>query len=227
MSPNPDPSFRTPPPGGHEPAVNLPPGTLWVTLAIVAVFGLEALLPDALQFWLFRNLAFFSPFFWPAGHSLPTLGGMTSLVTHALLHADLMHLVLNLGFLLAFGSFVERSLGLFAFLLLFVVCAAAGAMTELVFSGGREMVLIGASGAVYGITGAAVRLMLMGGNPAKRRSALNFVLVIMGLNLLLGLSGLGDFLAGSQIGWKAHAGGFVVGLLLAAFWTAFAIRPRA
>ena len=226
MSPNPDPSYRTPPPGGYEPAFNLPPGTLWVTLAIVAVFVLEAVLPGAFARWLFSNFAFISPFFWPPGSSLPTLGGVVSLVTHAFLHADLMHLALNLGFLLAFGSFVERSLGLIAFLLLFVVCAMAGALAEFAFSGGQDLVLIGASGAVYGITGAAVRLMLLDGETGRRRSALNFVLVIMGLNLLLGVSGLGDFLAGSQVGWKAHAGGFVVGLLLAAVLAASPPKGR-
>ena len=39
--------------------------------------------------------------------------------------------------------------------------------------------------------------------------------VFLGLNLVFGITGLGDFLAGEAVGWKAHAGGFVAGTLLA------------
>lgn len=199
---------------------HLPPGTLWLSLAILIAFGVENVLQGRLWQLFFYNFAFVSPFFWPSGNALPRMGGLISLVTHAFLHADLMHLVLNLGFLLAFGSFVERNIGVLAFLLLFVICAAVGALTEFVFRDERDLVLIGASGAVYGITGAAVRFMLADDSHDRRRRALSFVLVIMGLNLLLGISGLGDFMAGAQIGWKAHAGGFVAGFLLAFLFTA-------
>lgn len=214
MSPQPDPSFQ-PPPSGREPIFNLPPATLWLAVAMVIAFAIENLLQGWLWEFFFYNFAFISPFFWPPGYEMPRMGGLVTLVTHAFLHADLMHLALNLGFLLAFGSFVERHAGVLAFLFLFVVCAAAGALTEYFFRGGQDLVLIGASGAVYGITGAAVRFMLDGGGRQRRRMALSLVLVFMGLNLLLGISGIGDFLAGAQIGWKAHAGGFVAGLLCA------------
>ncbi|NIA70162.1 rhomboid family intramembrane serine protease [Pelagibius litoralis] len=220
MSPQPDPSYGPPPPpGGRQPMFNLPPGTMWLTLAIIVAFGIENVLQGEAWRWFFANFAFVSSIFWPPGSAWPSVSGMLSLVTHAFLHGDFMHLMLNLGFLLAFGSFVERNVGLIPYLLLFVVCAAAGALTEFAFRGGRELVLIGASGAVYGVTGAAVRFMFAGAGPGagpgQRKSALSFVLVIMGLNVVLGLSGIGDFLAGAQVGWKAHAGGFVAGLLCA------------
>jgi membrane associated rhomboid family serine protease len=137
-----------------------------------------------------------------------------TLVTYAFLHGDFMHLALNLGFLLAFGSFVERHLGLARYLLLFVLTAVIGALTEYAFREAEPLALIGASGAVYGMTGAAMRYMFAGGGPQRRRGALVFVGVFMGINLLLGVTGLGDLLAGAAIGWKAHAGGFLAGALL-------------
>jgi len=216
MSPQPDPVDLPPQPPyrGREPMFNLPPGTLWLTVAMIAVFGLENVLEGASWTWLFNTFAFISTGFWPQGVDAPTVQGLMTLVTYAFLHADFMHLALNLGFLLAFGSFVERHLGLVRYLLLFMLTAAAGALTEYSFAGPEPVALIGASGAVYGMTGAAMRFMFAGGGSGQRRRALVFVLVFLGLNLVFGMTGLADFLAGAAVGWKAHAGGFVVGALL-------------
>ncbi|MGF1592243.1 MAG: rhomboid family intramembrane serine protease [Kiloniellaceae bacterium] len=194
---------------------NLPPGTLWLGLAMVAVFLVESQLEGRAWSWLFGNFAFISTVFWPPGAETPGLAGLATLVTHAFLHANLMHLALNLGFLLAFGSFVERHLGLVRYLLLFALTAAAGALAEFWFRGPEPLALIGASGAVYGMTGAAARFMFAGGGLDQRRRALVFVGVFLGLNLVLGITGLGDFLAGAAVGWKAHAGGFLAGAALA------------
>jgi len=218
MTPQPDPT-DAPPPGPpfhrrREPVFNLPPGTLWLALAMIAVFVLENLLEGRAWSWLFNTFAFVSTTFWPLPSPLPTAQGVMTLVSNAFLHADFMHLALNLGFLLAFGSFVERNLGLARYLMVFALTAAVGALAEYAFRGGEPLALIGASGAVYGMTGAALRFMFAGGGVARRRAALGFVGVFLGLNLLLGLTGLGDLLAGAAIGWKAHAGGFLAGALL-------------
>ncbi|WP_420347148.1 rhomboid family intramembrane serine protease [Pelagibius sp.] len=215
MTPQPDPSQPAPPPGGREPIFNLPPATKWLTLAILAVFALQVILPGRSGDWLVFTLAFESFSFWPQGRGLPDLGALPSLVTYALLHADATHLLLNLGFFLAFGSFVERRVGFLPFLLLVALTAAAGALAEFALRGGREILLIGASGVVYGMTGAAARFMLLDRGGLRRRAGLSLVFVLIGLNLAFGVIGLGDFLAGAQIGWKAHIGGFLAGLLAA------------
>lgn len=218
MSAQPDPSHdphQGPPlPPGREPVFNLPPGTMWLALALIACFALQNLLEGRAWSWFMSNLAFVSPNFWPPDSATPNLLAVPSLVTYAFLHGGFMHLVLNLGFFLAFGSYVERHMGLVSYLLLFVLTAAAGALAEFWFRGPEPLVLIGASGAVYGMTGAAARFMFAAGHPDQRRRALAFVAVFMGLNLVFGISGLGDFLAGAQVGWKAHVGGFVAGAVL-------------
>lgn len=218
MTLQPDPPEALPPappgPRPREPMFNLPPGTLWLALAMIAVFVLQSLLEGQAWSWLLNTFAFVSTAFWPPAAPFPTAQGVMTLVSHAFLHADLVHLGLNLGFLLAFGSFVERHLGLFRYLLVFALTAAAGALTEYAFRGAEPLALIGASGAVYGMTGAAIRFMFASGGAARRRAALGFVGVFLGLNLVLGLTGLGDLLAGAAVGWKAHAGGFLAGALL-------------
>lgn len=181
---------------------------------MIGGFALQNILEGQAWSWFMSTFAFVSVSFWPPGSELPSLLALPTLLTYAFLHGDFMHLALNLGFFLAFGSFVERHLGLLPYLLLFALTAAAGALTEFWFRGPEPLALIGASGAVYGMTGAAMRFMFAAGQADQRRRALAFVGVFMGLNLVFGLSGLGDLLAGAQIGWKAHVGGFVAGAVL-------------
>ena len=218
MSAQSDPTdpISAPPPGGREPIFFLPPATKWLALAMIAIFAVEQLLGDDAWLWFFSHFAFISIVFWPPGAALPSPAAVHSLFTYAFLHADFTHLAMNAGFLLAFGTFVERAFGTARCLLVFVVCAVVAALAELSLHDGDVLALVGASGAVYGMTGAAVYLMFLMRRGAQRHGLLAFVLVIMGLNLLLGLTGLGDFLAGAQIGWKAHLAGFVVGWILAA-----------
>ncbi len=139
---------------------------------------------------------------------------MLSLVTHAFLHVDFVHLALNTGLLLAFGTAVERRIGTLRFFILFASCAAAGALAETIAGHRVPVQLIGASGAVYGMMAAAVPIMFRRGQPDRFRRSLEFVAIIMGLNLIFALVGFGDFLAGAQIAWRAHVGGFVAGLAL-------------
>lgn len=209
---------RSEPDSGNRPIFNAPPATLWTCAGLVVIFVLYNLLDRGDQNWVLSHLAFVSSYFdaqfSARGPGLSPLI-MATLVSHALLHANFMHLALNVGFLLAFGSVVERRFGALGFALIFIVCAAAGALTELAFVGARPIVLIGASDAVYGMMGAFVAVMVRRGGVA-RNTALNFVVVILVINLLLAMLGVSDFLAGgAQVAWRAHIGGFAAGVVLA------------
>src|SRR3546814_3527577 len=99
MTPQPDP-LEAPPPGppyrgAREPMFNLPPGTLWLGLGMVAAFGLQSLLEGAAWAWLMNTFAFVSTTFWPPGAALPSLQGLMTLVSHAFLPFDLMNLGLK------------------------------------------------------------------------------------------------------------------------------------
>ena len=54
-----------------------------------------------------------------------SLHSWLTLVTYAFLHFDWLHLLVNVGFLLAFGSVVERRFGALWFMTLFAICAIA------------------------------------------------------------------------------------------------------
>lgn len=181
----------------------------------------------------------FVPFRITAPEIMP--GGMApviwTLFTHALLHADWMHLAFNTLWLAAFGTPVARRYGPVAVLAIFFVGAAAGALSMLVFvlAGWLDFtVLVGASGGVAALTGAAARFVfqpvVVGVDPVTservalgrrtaslgevfaNRSSRAFVIIWVGMNLLVPLAPL---VTGGQevpIAWQAHLGGFALGL---------------
>lgn len=165
---------------------------------------------------MFEHFAFSTRRFDAAlAEGLPGLTALFPLIGHSLLHLDWLHFIVNVGLLLAFGTVIERRRGRISFLRIYLLAALAGALSQYLVTLDREAVMIGASGAVYGMMGAAVPVLF-----ARRpRSAVAFVAVIMLANLAIGLlSGIYNFF-GAAIAWQAHVGGFLAGLL-PALWQA-------
>jgi membrane associated rhomboid family serine protease len=153
-----------------------------------------------------------------------------TLVTYALLHASWEHVIVNSLWTLTFGAPVMQRLGILRFFAFFAVTAGLAAAFHAVFNPTDVSVLVGASGAVSGLTAAALRFAVgphgFGAGqetwhrPAaplsvalRDRRVLIFIAVWFGINLLAGLGvplGGGD----ARIAWEAHVGGFLAGLLL-------------
>lgn len=152
-----------------------------------------------------------------------------TLVTYAFLHAGWEHVIFNSLWLLVFGAPVMQRFGLVRFALFFALTAALAAVFHTLVNPRDVHVLLGASGAVSGLTAAALRFAFTSGGfgpqsfhaPApplavvcRDQRVIVFVAVWFGLNLL---AGLGMPLAGSdgvRIAWEAHVGGFFAGLAL-------------
>ena len=76
------------------------------------------------------------------------------LLTHALLHGGIMHLVGNLLFLLVFGSRVNALIGPLRTAILYPVLAVVAAVSYMIAqSKGSPVPMIGASGAIMGLAG--------------------------------------------------------------------------
>lgn len=156
--------------------------------------------------------------------------------TYAFIHADLMHLGLNLAWLLPFGTALARRFGAWRYCIFMLVMAAIGALAHLVSHIGAMEPVIGASAAISGAMAAAMRFVLQERGPLalwrdgeqayrvpaaslaatlRNPTFLLFLAVWLGLNLLFGLGSISfGTEAGQQIAWQAHVGGFLAGLLL-------------
>ena len=82
------------------------------------------------------------------------------LITSAFLHGSLIHLGMNMLVLWIVGIPVEQAIGRGRFLALYIVSGLAGSAGALLFD--PNAVTVGASGAIYGILGAALVLESQG-----------------------------------------------------------------
>lgn len=215
-----------------EPVFNAPRVVLLQTAVLIGVHVARTyVLPEEADQWLLGIAAFIPSRY--TGETLPggEVAGVTSFVTHALLHVDFSHLLINCGWLLAFGSIVARRIDVWRYLLLCMVSAIAGAGLFLAMNWGMRNAMVGVSGAVAGLMGAAVRFIFRDdgrsyGAACRRPTRCMTIRELMadrrarlmigswlGLNLLFGLV-LGQLFTADGIAWEAHLGGFLAGLLL-------------
>lgn len=158
-----------------------------------------------------------------------------SLLTHAFLHGSWMHLGLNGLWLLAFGAPVARRFGVVRFLILFVICAVAGALFYGLMRPDDVTPMIGASGAISGIMAAAARFVFSDRGPVvfghapramlyaparplievmANRQAATFILIWFAINLMSGAVAGAFGVTDGAVAWEAHMGGFLAGLAL-------------
>ncbi|WP_417308690.1 rhomboid family intramembrane serine protease [Devosia sp.] len=221
----------------REPAILLPLvitillGVLFV-VQLVQAFVLNGAAAETLIVWFA-----FIPVRVLDESSLP--GGLLPLVwtpfTHALLHAGWEHFLLNAAWLAIFGTPVARRYGVGPTLILFFGGAAVGALAFAVTTLPEVAVLVGASGGIAALTGAACRFIfqpvLFTTHPdtgerialgrrmatldelSRDRRARFFIIIWVVLNAAVPFLPL---LFGQTIGiaWQAHLGGFLAGLFV-------------
>ncbi len=199
----------------HQPILRLPPVIKTLCLLIIAVFAAQQLLPvdmaEALAWW---------GGFVPARYSggLPfDAAAVWSPLTHTLLHGGWLHIGMNIGMLMAFGAGIEKQRGAKGLLFIFIASTLGGAVTQFVFYSDSIVPMIGASGGISGLFGAA--LMEMAQHATRHdprwikrvRHVLPFVAVWVGTSLFFGVAGMPG--ESQPVAWAAHVGGFIAGML--------------
>jgi membrane associated rhomboid family serine protease len=219
----------------REPIFNVPRSVAGVAAILILVQIVRGLLPDELDLTLLLALAFIPARYSGAALELP--GGyftaVTSFVTYMVVHAGWVHLLVNLAWMLAFGSAVARRVGGPKFLTFSVLCGIAGALTHLAFHYGDMAPVVGASAAISGQMAGALRFIFSAkpqsgermpdfiaaprlslGQTLTDKRMIAFLVFWVVLNAYFGLSSVK--IGGEQgaIAWEAHIGGFLCGLLL-------------
>jgi rhomboid protease GluP len=130
------------------------------------------------------------------------------MLTSIFLHANVVHLLFNAWGLFIFGPVVERTFGRLRMLTIFLVSGFLGSVASYV---ARPIALpevlipsVGASGALFGLVGAVLVHSYRRRDSALGRANLQWVLMIIVLNLVIGFSV-------PRIDIMAHVGGAVGG----------------
>jgi membrane associated rhomboid family serine protease len=140
------------------------------------------------------------------------------------LHGSILHIAGNMLYLWIFGNNVEDAMGHFRFLVFYLVCGVAAALTLAYIDPSSRLPMVGASGAISGVLAGYVLLF-----PRARVTVLVplgiipypltvSAFLVVGFWFVLQLVSA-TFSDPTQPGvaWWAHVGGFAAGLLLTPF----------
>lgn len=156
---------------------------------------------------------------WGSSEALAAWGSLTAfraaggepwrLLSHAVLHVNLIHLVFNLSFLVSIGPSLERSMGSVRFAALYVVAAVGGGLGVCLLYDPMQPV-VGGSGALFGMMGALVAWNMRMGRHLF--AFLDFegprrLLGMIAANLVIGM--VIPFVSNT-----AHVGGLVAGFVV-------------
>ncbi|WP_379072375.1 rhomboid family intramembrane serine protease [Mesorhizobium sp. UC22_110] len=211
----------------REPIFNLPVIVLAIILICAAVHLLRLYVLTSQQDIELLIRAAFIPVRYSGQYDLDFYA-FSSPFTYTFLHGGWAHLIVNMIWLAAFGSPLANRIGVLRFALFFAVTGVAAAFFFFAIHPQTQAPLIGASGSISGMMGAAARFAFhvdrSSGKGAfagpllpfsavfRSRATLSFLAVWMVINIVTGVVG---FVPGqdSQIAWEAHIGGFLAGFL--------------
>ncbi|HEV2768721.1 MAG TPA: rhomboid family intramembrane serine protease [Solirubrobacteraceae bacterium] len=174
--------------------------------------------PDLTRALIAINVAVFLGLLFTGGGGLGAIGGPLielgalngfavaegewwRLVTGGFLHAGLLHILFNMYILYILGSLLEPGIGRLRFGLIYGVSLLGGSLGAILLS--PDANTVGASGAVFGLMGAAIIGMRAQGIDPMQSG--------LGLTLLLNL-GITFLIPGISIG--GHLGGLAAGFLV-------------
>ena len=206
----------------HNPSERTPYVTYALLAANILIF---------LSYWPLQtnNISELGAFFdaWAMKPAEITRGeDLHTLVTSMFLHGGWMHLAGNMLFLYIFGDNLEDQLGHVPFLLFYLVCGVLADVGQIIADPNSAVPNVGASGAIAGVMGGYLLLF----PKAKVDIIIIFVVffkifpipawIMLGLWMAFQIfGGITADVSGGGVAYWAHAGGFIVGLvLLIPFW---------
>jgi membrane associated rhomboid family serine protease len=168
-----------------------------------------------------------TPAFAPSAAILP-------MFTSMFLHGSWLHVLGNMWMLWIFGDNIEDYVGHFKYLVFYLLCGLAAALTHIAFNLSSKAPTVGASGAIAGVMGAYLILY------PRARVLIWFPPIFLfqvPAWVMLGYWGVTQFVNGAAtsispaaqqggIAFWAHVGGFVAGIVLIKTFSERAQRRR-
>jgi membrane associated rhomboid family serine protease len=195
-------------PAPREPAINLPWPVIVLLVVLLGCYLAQRAIGDAKVDQLTLSLTALRE------------GRWWTLVSYIFLHASWTHLGLNCLSAVAFAAPVARyfgtgALGALRFFAFYIVCGVASGL-GVVALGFHPGAVVGASGAISGLIGAAARLMDRRGalSPILTRSVYSLGGSWIGLNLVMAFVGPATNPEGLSVAWEGHIVGLVTGILI-------------
>ncbi|PPB79653.1 rhomboid family protein [Albidovulum inexpectatum] len=130
-------------------------------------------------------------------------------VTYGFLHGGMLHLVMNMTVMVSLARALVPVLGQARFAMLYLASLVAGAAAFGAL-GTVGAPMVGASGAVFGLLGAWLRIDWM----RRRRLGASTIPVVQSLVGLAVLNTVLWWAMGGLLAWETHLGGFVAGWAL-------------
>jgi len=132
-------------------------------------------------------------------------GQFWRLISHQFIHGSISHLFFNMYALIYLGLMIENKLGWKNFVFIYLLSGICGGLISLSFH--QESIMMGASGAIMGLYGAFIALLL---NKAYEKRATKSLLIS---TLIVALLVLINGAFGKRVDNAAHIGGFVSGFI--------------
>jgi membrane associated rhomboid family serine protease len=196
--------------GLDEDEVRRTPYASYTIIAInVVLFGVQLLAPDRLLPWAF----------------VPAEASVLHMWTATFLHADVLHLLGNMGFFYVTGPFIEDAWGRVLFVVFYASAGIVAALLDMAHDPEGVVPRVGASGAIAGVMGAFLirfgrrRIRFVWWSPPFtplrgreiRIPAWLYMPFWFGTSLLIA-STVGNSMGTAE--W-AHVGGFIYGMFVA------------
>ena len=161
---------------------------------------------------------------WFSGDLLYHLGGLSlfdvvfnreyvRVITSMFLHSDLNHIFNNMVLLFFMGSMIEKQIGHVWYAVFYFLSGIGGNLVSLLHKAmvSEWVVSVGASGAVFGLTGILLALVLFRRSRMPDMTPRKVMLMIV-LSLYNGVTA-------GNIDNAAHVGGLITGFMLGVLWS--------
>ena len=213
----------------HTPIFNVPSVIILIVMMCVAAFVVpEYLFSQSLFGAFYTYFAFIPEFFGNAFWRF-----CYTPITYSFMHGGIMHIAVNMMWLVIFGSPLANRIGAIRFGVFWCVCSIVAALAHFAMYPDSYSPMVGASGAISGLMGAAARYgfrqvseqgyenrsefagpILSVTQSLKSRSVTIFLITWIIIDIITGLAYPSVSGEGSAIAWVAHIGGMVAGFFL-------------